>query len=81
MIKTLYKIKTSTNQIFLAISIIVLYFFSGCNESPKGIKITVQGLKDENIILGYYFNNMMKPKDTIKLDKKWRRFYFYRRKT
>jgi peroxiredoxin len=69
MIKTLYKIKTSTNQIFLAIFIIVLYFFSGCNESPKGIKITVQGLKDENIILGYYFNNMMKPKDTIKLDK------------
>ncbi len=57
------------NTIYLLLSLLPLIFYiSSCSNSKQEIDITVDGLKNSDVILGYYFNNKMKPKDTIRTD-------------
>ncbi len=40
-----------------------------CAEREHEISITIDGLENSSVIVGYYFNNKMKPQDTIKINR------------
>jgi len=61
---------TSTRMRLHSLIIVILISFSifSCSEKPHRINITITGLKNSSVIVGYYFNNKMKPLDTIKIN-------------
>jgi peroxiredoxin len=50
------------------ILILISLSLSSCSEKEHRIDITITGLKNSSVIVGYYFNNKMKPRDTIKIN-------------
>ena len=67
--KLTMKVNLMRNAIYILLLLLSgTWYMSSCSKSDKEIDITIKGLKNSDVILGYYFNNKMKPKDTIRID-------------
>ena len=51
----------------LIILIPINFLLINCSENKTKIEISITGIKNRSVIIGYYYNNKMKPLDTIQI--------------